>query len=79
MCLAVPMKVTSVAGDLGRVEQAGLTRQVSFALLDRVEPGDYVLVHAGFAIERLEPAEAAATLELLAAVVSAGPAAPADP
>jgi hydrogenase expression/formation protein HypC len=65
MCLAVPMRVIEVQGDLGRVEQAGVSREVSFALLEQVSPGDYVLVHAGFAIERLDRAEAQFRIELI--------------
>lgn len=47
------------------MEQGGLTHQVSLALLEGAEVGDYVLVHAGFAISRLDPEEAFETLELL--------------
>ena len=72
MCLAVPMKVISLEGELGQVEQSGVTRQVSFALLPEVALGDFVLIHAGFAIERLDEQEARETLDLLREVAAAG-------
>ena len=69
MCLAVPGKVleTEDAG-LGRtakVEFGGITRQVRLDFVPEVQPGDYVLVHVGFAISRVEPEEARRTFELL--------------
>jgi len=65
MCLAVPMKVVEIAGDTARVEQEGVSRKVRIDLLAGVEPGDYVLVHAGIAIERIRPEEAEETLRLM--------------
>ncbi len=70
MCLAVPGKVLSVSGadDLsrsGRVEFGGIVRSISLAYVPEVAPGDYVLVHAGFAITSLDEAEAARTLAYL--------------
>ncbi len=71
MCLAVPMKVVDRRGELGRVEQGGVTREASFTLLPQARPGDYVLVHAGFAIERLDQQEAEKTLQLLQEMLAA--------
>ena len=65
MCIGIPMRLTTRDGDLGTVEQGGLTHQVSLALLEEVAVGDYVLVHAGFAISRLDLEEANETLDLL--------------
>ena len=65
MCLGVPMKVLSVEGDMARVEMGGVVRQASIALVEGVEVGHYVIVHAGYAIERLDEEEAQKTLELL--------------
>ena len=65
MCLAVPMQVMEVHGEVALVEQAGVSREVRVDFLDGVEPGDYVLVHAGLAIERLRPEEAEETLRLI--------------
>jgi len=64
MCLGIPAKVLSVAGDSATVEVGGATREVSAILLDGVEPGEWVILHAGFAIQKLDPDEAEKTLEL---------------
>ena len=70
MCLAVPGRILSVAGDdpllrEGRVDFAGIVRQVSLACVPEAAPGDWVLVHAGFAITVLDEAAAARTLAYL--------------
>jgi hydrogenase expression/formation protein HypC len=65
MCLAIPMKVIEAEGQFGKVEVEGVKRKVSFQLLPDVEVGDYVLIHAGFAIERINEEEAKKTLQLL--------------
>lgn len=64
MCLAVPMKVIEMEGPVARVEEAGVSREVRVDLVEGVKVGDYVIVHAGLAIERLEPEEAEETLRL---------------
>jgi hydrogenase expression/formation protein HypC len=75
MCLAVPGQVVDVVDDerrLARVSVAGVRRTVSIALLDGlsppIEPGDWVLIHVGFALSRVDEAEALATLQLLEAM-----------
>ena len=65
MCWAVPARVVEIDGPLGRVELGGTVRQVGLQLLREVRVGDYVLVHAGFAIEKVDQEEARKTLELL--------------
>ena len=65
MCWAVPAKVMEIDEDTGTVELSGTRREVGFHLLENVSVGDYVLVHAGFAIQKLDPAEAKETLRLL--------------
>jgi len=66
MCLAIPAKVALVEDhDVAVVELGGIRQEVSTALLDCVVEGDYVLVHVGFAINKLDRAEAERTLELL--------------
>jgi hydrogenase expression/formation protein HypC len=65
MCLGVPGKVISQIGDLAEVDFGGVTREVSLLLCPEVQKGDYVLVHVGFAIQRLEEQEAIETLKLL--------------
>jgi hydrogenase expression/formation protein HypC len=65
MCVGIPMKLSAVAGEVGTVEEAGVNREVSLALLDGARVGDYVLIHAGYAIELIDPQEAQETLDLL--------------
>lgn len=65
MCLAIPMKLIESDGPFGKVEIEGIKRKVSLQLLPDAEVGDYVLVHAGFAIERINEEEAKKTLQLL--------------
>jgi hydrogenase expression/formation protein HypC len=65
MCLAVPVKVTALPGDQwAEVEVGGVHSRISIALVDDVAVGDYLIVHAGFAITRLDVAEAEKTLLL---------------
>lgn len=68
MCHAVPAQVVEVLdADSARIEISGVRRVVSTALVGPVAVGDYVVVHVGFALGRLDAAEAEATLALLAA------------
>ena len=66
MCLAVPAKVLEVNGPMGKVEIAGVTRAVSMMLLPEAEKGDYVLVHAGFAMQVVTEHDIEETNALLA-------------
>lgn len=59
------MKIVRIEGDMARAEVGGVTRQISLALVENIEVGQYVIVHAGFAIERLREDEAIETLRLL--------------
>jgi hydrogenase expression/formation protein HypC len=65
MCLAIPMQLVERDEGLGTVEIDGVRREVSLMLLDDARVGEYVLIHAGFAIGRVDEAEAKETLELL--------------
>lgn len=72
MCLGIPGQVIEVAdraGGLARVDISGVRREISIALVDEpdrpVETGDWVLVHVGFALARIDEEEAAVTLALL--------------
>jgi hydrogenase expression/formation protein HypC len=75
MCLAIPGQVVGIVDEenrLARVSVAGVQRTVNIGLLDRegpglggVVPGDWVLIHVGFAISQVDEEEAAATLDLL--------------
>lgn len=66
MCLGVPMKVLEVNDDIVLAEIDGVQREASLMMLgDTVSVGDYVIVHAGFAISRIDPAEAEETLRIM--------------
>ncbi|MDY6954973.1 MAG: HypC/HybG/HupF family hydrogenase formation chaperone [Thermodesulfobacteriota bacterium] len=71
MCLAVPAKVTKIDGDMATVEVGGIARGASLMLVDDVTVGDYVLVHAGFAIHIVDAEEAEESLRLLRQLVLA--------
>lgn len=64
MCLGLPAKVVSIDGNSSIVETMGVTNQISIELLDNVKVGDYVLVHAGCAIQVLDQEDALKTIEL---------------
>jgi hydrogenase expression/formation protein HypC len=65
MCWAVPAKIDRIDGSVGAVELDGTIRQVGLQLIDDPRVGDYVLVHAGFAIQKLNEEEAAETIRVL--------------
>jgi len=66
MCLAVPMKIVSIANDTAIAEIDGVRREASLMMLDEdANVGDYVLIHAGFAISRLDEEAALETLALM--------------
>jgi hydrogenase expression/formation protein HypC len=71
MCLAVPVKITSIDGDQADVDIGGVTRRVSIALTPEAVVGSYVLLHTGYAINVLNEAEAQETLSLLERMVEA--------
>ncbi len=67
MCLAIPARVVELSEeDTAIVELGGVRKEVSLALVDDVAVGDYVIVHVGFALSRLDAEEAAKTLALFA-------------
>lgn len=72
MCLAVPMQVAEILEGTAVCEVDGVRREASLMMLDDVEVGDYVLIHAGFAIEKIDPVEAEKTLEVFRQVLDAG-------
>lgn len=63
MCLAVPLKLIEINGTTATGEAMGMTRQVRVDFIKNPQVGDYVMVHAGFAIERLPEGQALADLE----------------
>lgn len=67
MCLAIPAKVVELLpGDQAIIDLGGVRKDVSLALVEGVVPGDYVIVHVGYALQKLDPAEAERTLALFA-------------
>jgi hydrogenase expression/formation protein HypC len=71
MCLAIPARVIELLPDeRARIELSGVRKEISLALVDDVKTGDYVIVHVGFAIGRIDPDEAEQTLATLAAMAA---------
>ena len=70
MCLAVPGKIESIDGDNAKIDFGGVTRKANISLVD-AEIGDYVIVHAGYAIERLDEEEAQKSLDAWDEVIEA--------
>ena len=69
MCLAVPAQVIELrAAGSALVDLGGVRKEISLALVDEVAAGDYVIVHVGFALQKLDREEAAQTLALFAAL-----------
>jgi hydrogenase expression/formation protein HypC len=67
MCLAIPARVAEILdGDQAGVDLGGVRKDVSLALVDDVAVGDYVIVHVGYALNKLDPDEAERTLALFA-------------
>jgi hydrogenase expression/formation protein HypC len=72
MCLSVPAKIITVNGNSARVSIGGTLVDVSLHLLDDAKTGDYVLVHTGFALQKLSEEEALETIELIRQMDAAG-------
>jgi hydrogenase expression/formation protein HypC len=72
MCLGIPMKVIQLDGDTAVAEAGGIRKDVRLDLVSDITIGDYILIHTGFAIEKLDPKEAVETLELIKEVYRAG-------
>jgi hydrogenase expression/formation protein HypC len=76
MCLAIPGRVLSVSGDdliarIGRVDFGGVVKEVNLAFVPEASVGDYVLVHVGCALTKIDPEEAHRTLLLLGEAAAA--------
>lgn len=73
MCLAIPAQVVELRdGDNAVVHLAGVRKEISLALVENVQIGDYVIVHVGYALNKLDPEEAAKTLALFAEIGQLG-------
>jgi len=66
MCLAIPAEVVEIDGDNAQVSLAGVKKEISLALVDDIVVGDYVLIHVGYALNKISPQEAEKTLQLFA-------------
>ncbi|MDH2915436.1 MAG: HypC/HybG/HupF family hydrogenase formation chaperone [Gallionella sp.] len=67
MCLAIPALVVELLpNDMARIDLDGVRKDISLSLVEDVQVGDYVIVHVGFALQKLDPHEAAETLALFA-------------
>lgn len=67
MCLAIPALVVELLpADMARIELDGVRKEISLSLVEDVAVGDYVIVHVGYALQKLDPEEAAQTLALFA-------------
>jgi hydrogenase expression/formation protein HypC len=74
MCLAIPVQVVELRGqDTALVDLDGIRKEISLALVDGVQVGDYVILHVGYALSRLDPEEATRTLALFAELPKAAP------
>lgn len=69
MCLGIPVKIVEKSGPKGIGEISGVKREVDLRFLEDVKKGDYVILHAGFAIQKLNEKEAKETLSLLREVI----------
>jgi hydrogenase expression/formation protein HypC len=73
MCLAIPVRVVELlAESTAIVDLDGIRKEISLALVDGVQVGDYVILHVGYALSKLDPDEAERTLALFAEVSAAG-------
>ena len=74
MCLAIPAKVVELRpGEQAIIDLGGVRKDVSLALVEGVVPGDYVIVHVGYALQKVDPVEAERTLALFAGDAVAAP------
>lgn len=65
MCLSVPAKIISIEGNMAEVSCGGTIFKAGLQMIENAKPGDYILLHAGFAIQKISGEEAAETLRLL--------------
>lgn len=65
MCYAIPGKITRMAGEEATLDYGGVTKKVNISLVANLKAGDYVLVHAGFAIEKLDKKTAEESLKTI--------------
>ena len=71
MCLAIPSKIIKIENNMATIDVEGVQREASLLLLEKARVGDYVIVHAGFAIQKLDESAAQETLDLLREAIAA--------
>ena len=72
MCLAIPSKIIYLDNDMATIDVDGVQRQASLLLLEDAAVGDYVIVHAGFAIHKIDEATALETIQFLKEAAAPG-------
>jgi len=72
MCLAIPSKIVKIEDNIGIIDVEGVQKEVSLLLIEDPMIGDYVIVHAGFAIQKIDEAEANESLKILREMASLG-------
>lgn len=72
MCLGIPARIVEVKGNLAKVEVGGVVKEARLDLIEDAKKGEYVILHAGFAIQKLDEREARETLKLLNELASKG-------
>jgi hydrogenase expression/formation protein HypC len=70
MCLGIPAKIVRIENHMGTIDVEGTQREVSLLLQEDAKVGDYVIVHAGFAIQKIDEEEALETLRFLRQIVT---------
>jgi hydrogenase expression/formation protein HypC len=65
MCLSIPAKIVSIEGSMAEVSAGGTLFKAGLHMIENAKPGDYVLLHAGFAIQKISEKEAEETIKLL--------------
>ena len=70
MCLAIPAKIIKIENQIGTIDMEGTQKEVSLLLQEDVMVGDYVIVHAGFAIHKIDEEEAMESLRVLREILS---------
>ena len=69
MCLAIPVKVIKINGDKAIIDADGVQKEIGIMLLPDIKAGDYVLLHSGFAIHKVEAEDALETLKLIKEII----------
>lgn len=65
MCLGIPGKIIEINGDMAAIDVAGTRKDASLRLMEKAAVGDFVIIHAGFAIEKVDTEKAEETLRLI--------------